>query len=38
VIARLAGQVGAEVTVTLELEATLPGGTSDQIVRTVTAR
>jgi hypothetical protein len=36
VIAHLAGQVGAEVTVTLEIEARLPGGVSDQIVRTVT--
>jgi predicted AAA+ superfamily ATPase len=36
VIAHLAGQVGAEVTVTLEVEAMLPGGASDQIVRTVT--
>lgn len=36
VIAHLAGQVGAEVTVTLEIEASLPGGTSDQIARTVT--
>lgn len=36
VIAHLAGQVEAEVTVTLEIEATLPGGASDQIVRTVT--
>jgi phosphatidylserine decarboxylase len=36
VIAHLAGQVGAEVTVTLEVEAKLPGGASDQIVRTVT--
>ena len=36
VIAHLAGQVGAEVTVTLEIEATLRGGASDQIVRTVT--
>ncbi len=36
VIAHLAGQVGAEVTVTLEIEARLPGGASDQIVRTVT--
>ncbi len=36
VIAHLAGQVGAEVTVTLEIEAKLPGGASDQIVRTVT--
>jgi hypothetical protein len=36
VIAHLAGQLGAEVTVTLEVEAKLPGGASDQIVRTVT--
>ena len=36
VIAHLAGQVGAEVTVTLEIEASLPGGASDQTVRTVT--
>ena len=36
VIAHLAGQVGAEVTVTLEIEALLPDGASDQIVRTVT--
>lgn len=36
VIAHLAGQVGAEVTVTLEVEAKLPDGASDQIVRTVT--
>lgn len=36
VIAHLVGQVGAEVTVTLEIEASLPDGASDQIVRTVT--
>jgi hypothetical protein len=36
VIAHLGGQVGAEVTVTLEIEALLPNGASDQIVRTVT--
>jgi len=36
VIAHLAGQVGAEVTVTLEIEARLPDGVTDQIVRTVT--
>ncbi len=36
VIAHLAGQIGAEITVTLEVEAKLPGGASDQIVRTVT--
>jgi hypothetical protein len=35
VIAHLAGQLGAEVTVTLEIEAKLPGGASEQIVRTV---
>ncbi len=35
VIAHLAGQVGADVTVTLEIEARLPGGASDQVVRTV---
>jgi BioD-like phosphotransacetylase family protein len=36
VIAHLAGQVGAEVTVTLEIEAQLPNGATDQLVRTVT--
>jgi len=36
VIAHLGGQVGTEVTVTLEIEASLPRGASDQIVRTVT--
>ncbi|TAH38052.1 MAG: ATP-binding protein [Planctomycetota bacterium] len=36
VIAHLAGQVGAEVTVTLEIEASLANGASEQIVRTVT--
>ncbi len=36
VVAHLAGQVGAEVQVTLEIEATLPDGASEQIVRTVT--
>jgi predicted AAA+ superfamily ATPase len=36
VIAHLAGQVGSEVTVTLEIAAILPDGASDQIVRTVT--
>jgi len=35
-IAHLAGQVGAEVTVTLEIEARRSGGASNQIVRTVT--
>jgi hypothetical protein len=36
VIAHLAGQLGAEVRVTLEIEALLPNGASDQIVRAVT--
>ena len=36
VLSHLAGQVGSEVTVTLEIEVSLPGGASDQIVRTVT--
>ena len=35
-IAHLAGQVGAEVIVTIEIEAKLPNGASDQLVRTVT--
>lgn len=36
VIAHLAGQLGADVTVTIEIEARLPNGASDQLVRTVT--
>jgi hypothetical protein len=36
VIAHLAGQVGATVTVTMEIAAHLPSGASDQVVRTVT--
>ena len=36
VISHLVAQMGAEVTVTLEIEATLPNGASDQLVRTVT--
>ena len=36
VIAHLAGQVGVQVRVTLEIDATLPNGATDQIVRTVT--
>jgi hypothetical protein len=36
VIAHLAGQPGAEVSVTLEIEVKLPGGASEQTVRTVT--
>jgi hypothetical protein len=35
VIAHLAGQMGAELTVTLEIQARLPNGASDQLVRTV---
>ncbi|MBR0790096.1 DUF499 domain-containing protein [Bradyrhizobium manausense] len=35
VIAHLAGQMGADVTVTIEIEAKLPNGASDQLVRTV---
>ncbi len=36
VIAHLVGQVGAQVTVTLEIEAVVPGGAPDNVVRTVT--
>ncbi len=36
VIAHLAGQVGADVTVTLEIAVSLPDGASEQIVRIVT--
>jgi hypothetical protein len=36
VVSHLAGQVGASVRVTLEIEASLPDGVSDQIIRTVT--
>ena len=36
VIAHLAGLVGAEVTVTIEIEAAIPGGAPDSVVRTVT--
>jgi hypothetical protein len=36
VIAHLAGLVGASVKVTLELEAEIPAGTPDHVVRTVT--
>lgn len=36
VIAHLVSQPGAEVTVTLEIQAKLPGGAPDQVVRTVT--
>jgi predicted AAA+ superfamily ATPase len=36
VIAHLLGQMGAEVGVTLEIDARLPNGAADQLVRTVT--
>ena len=36
VIAHLVGLAGAEVTVTIEIDAQLPGGASEQVVRTVT--
>jgi len=36
VIAHLTGLVGAQVTVTLEIEAEIPSGVSDHVVRTVT--
>jgi hypothetical protein len=36
VLARLVSQTGAEVTVTIAIEADLPEGASDQLVRTVT--
>lgn len=36
VIAHLAGLVGAKVKVTLEIEAEVPSGMPDQVVRTVT--
>lgn len=36
VIAHIAGQVGTAVTVTLEIEASLPDGATEQMVRAVT--
>ena len=36
VVAHLAGLVGANVTVTLEIEAEIPTGAPDNVVRTVT--
>lgn len=36
VIAHLTGLVGSEVTVTLEIEAVMPGGAPEKVVRTVT--
>jgi hypothetical protein len=38
VVAHLAGQVGAEVTVTLEIAVVMPGGAPEQVVRTVTEK
>ncbi len=35
-IAHLAGIVGADVKVTLDIEADIPSGASEQVVRTVT--
>jgi hypothetical protein len=36
VIAHLSGQMGADVTVTIEIEARLPNGATDPLMRTVT--
>jgi len=36
VIAHLSGLIGADVTVTLEIQANVPSGASDNVVRTVT--
>jgi predicted AAA+ superfamily ATPase len=36
VIAHLLGQMGAEITVTIEIDARLPNGATDRLVRTVT--
>jgi hypothetical protein len=36
VIAHLSGLVGAKVTVTLEVEAQIPSGAPDHVMRTVT--
>ena len=36
VIVHLSGLVGAKVTITLEIEAEIPSGVSDQVVRVVT--
>ena len=36
IVAHLAGLVGATVRVTLEIEADIPNGAPDQVVRTVT--
>ena len=36
VVAHLSGLVGAKVTVTLEVDAEIPAGASDHVVRTVT--
>jgi hypothetical protein len=36
VISHLSGQVGAEVRITLEIEARMPSGANEQVVRVVT--
>ena len=36
VLSHLAGLVGADVTVTLEIEASIPSGAPEHVVRTVT--
>lgn len=36
VIAHLSGLVGSDITVTLDIEARLPDGATEQVVRTVT--
>jgi hypothetical protein len=36
VISHLVGIVGAEVKVTIEIDAFIPGGATEQVVRTVT--
>ena len=36
IIAHLVGLAGADVTVTVDIEARLPDGASEQVVRTVT--
>jgi hypothetical protein len=36
VISHLAGLVGADVKVTLDIDATIPNGAREQVVRTVT--
>jgi hypothetical protein len=38
VISHLADQMGAEVTVTFEIEAKLPNDVTDQLIRTITEK